>query len=59
MDTAKEAINTKLLEAFGITDSTKATFTVSSQAEMLETLSTITNTLKLFLGGIATISLIV
>ena len=49
MDSAKEAINAKLLEAFDITDSTKATFTVSSQAEMLETLSTITSTLKIFL----------
>jgi ABC-type antimicrobial peptide transport system permease subunit len=49
MDTTKEIINTKLLEVFGITDPDKATFTVSSQADTLETLSSITGTLKLFL----------
>ena len=59
METVKEAINTRLLEIFKITDPDKATFTVSSQADTLETLSTITSTLKLFLGGIAAISLIV
>lgn len=59
MDSAKEAINTRLLEVFKITDPAKATFTVQSQAETLDTLSTITNTLKIFLGGIAAISLIV
>jgi putative ABC transport system permease protein len=59
MDTTKEAINTRLLEIFKISDPDKATFTVSSQADTLETLSTITSTLKLFLGGIAAISLIV
>lgn len=59
MDAAKEAINTRLLEAFKITDPNKATFTVSSQADTLDTLSSITNTLKLFLWGIAAISLIV
>lgn len=59
MDTTKADINTKLLASFQITDPDKATFTVSSQAETLETLSTITNTLKMFLGGIAAISLIV
>lgn len=59
MDTTKEAINTRLLEVFKISDPDKATFTVSSQADTLETLSTITSTLKLFLGGIAAISLIV
>ncbi len=50
MDTAKSTINSRLLEVFKITDPDKATFTVSSQAETLETLSTITSTLKLFLG---------
>jgi putative ABC transport system permease protein len=59
MDSAKEAINTRLLEAFKITDPAKATFTVQSQAETLDTLSTITSTLKIFLWGIAAISLIV
>lgn len=59
METAKAAINTRLLEVFKITDPNKATFTVQSQAETLDTLSTITGTLKLFLGGIAAISLFV
>lgn len=49
MTTAKEAINTALLQAFKITDPDKATFTVSSQADTLETLSSITSTLKIFL----------
>lgn len=59
MDTAKSDITTALLDVFAITDPSKATFTVSSQAETLDTLSTITSTLKLFLGGVAAISLIV
>ncbi len=59
MDSTKETINTRLLEVFKITDPDKATFTVSSQADTLETLSSITSTLKLFLWGIAAISLIV
>ncbi len=49
MDSTKETINTRLLEVFKITDPDKATFTVSSQADTLETLSSITSTLKLFL----------
>jgi putative ABC transport system permease protein len=49
MSTAKDAITTKLLEAFKITDPDKATFTVSSQAEILDTLSSVTGTLKMFL----------
>jgi putative ABC transport system permease protein len=49
MATAKSDITAALLTIFKITDPTKATFTVSSQAETLDTLSTITSTLKLFL----------
>ncbi len=45
MEIAKTAITEKLLSVFKITDPEKATFTVSSQAETLDTLSTITNTL--------------
>lgn len=59
MDSVKDAITTRLLEVFKISDPDKATFTVSSQADTLETLSSITGTLKLFLGWIAAISLIV
>lgn len=49
MTSVKDAITTRLLEVFKITDPDKATFTVSSQADTLETLSSITGTLKLFL----------
>ncbi len=49
MDSTKEAITTHLLEVLKITNPDKATFTVSSQADTLDTLSTITNTLKIFL----------
>ncbi len=50
MDAVKEAVTAKFLQVFKITDPDKATFTVSSQADTLETLSSITGTLKLFLG---------
>jgi hypothetical protein len=50
MDSTKEAITEKFLEVFEITDPDDATFTVSSQEDTLETLSSITSTLKLFLG---------
>lgn len=59
METVKWALTTKFMEVLKITDPDKATFTVSSQADTLETLSSITTTLKLFLWGIALISLIV
>jgi putative ABC transport system permease protein len=59
MNTTRDSITEKLLEAFKITDPEKATFTVTSQEDALETLSSITSTMKLFLGGIAAISLIV
>ncbi len=59
MTTTKEFITTKLLEVFKIADPANATFTVSSQEDALDTLSSITSTMKLFLGGIAAISLIV
>lgn len=49
MDATKEAINNRLLEVFKITDPNKATFTVQSQADTLDTLSSITSTLKIFL----------
>lgn len=59
METAKEAISTALLAALKITDVSKINFTISSQADTLDTLSSITTTLKTFLWGIAAISLIV
>lgn len=59
MTTTKEALTSKLLEVFEIADATKATFTITSQEEALETLSSITATMKIFLWGIAAISLLV
>jgi len=59
MDLVKSEMTNILMNALRITDINKINFTISSQAETLETLSTITNTLKIFLGGIAGISLFV
>lgn len=59
MDSTKTAITNFFLKKLNITDSSKATFSVSSSAEMLSTMTSITDTLKLFLGGIAAISLLV
>ena len=58
MDATKIAINNRLLEIFNITDPTKTPFTVSIQAEILDTLSSITGTLKLFLGGITAMNIL-
>ena len=44
---------------YNITSSDDANFTVASQADVLSTVSSITDTMKLFLGAIAAISLIV
>ena len=49
MTTTKESVTNKLLEIFEISDASKATFTVTSQEETLETLSSITATMKIFL----------
>jgi putative ABC transport system permease protein len=52
-------IKTTLRNNHGITDSAKDDFFVQTQAQALETVSSITNVLKLFLAAIAAISLVV
>jgi putative ABC transport system permease protein len=59
MDTVKTEITDALLAAHRITDSTKADFSVMSQADVLSTASTITGTFTLLLAAIAGISLLV
>ncbi len=59
IDTAKATIEKTLLTHFNITDADEANFTVASQADVLSTISSITSTMKMFLGAIAAISLIV
>ncbi|MDD5041576.1 MAG: ABC transporter permease [Candidatus Peribacteraceae bacterium] len=59
MDYAKQVLTAILLNAHGITDTSKQDFTVLSQADAVETLNAVTSTLTYLLGGIAAISLIV
>ena len=59
MDSTKEAITNYYLSKFNITDSSKANFSVSSSADMLSTITSVTDLLKVLLGGIAGISLLV
>ena len=58
MDLVQEDITSALLSAHHVT-SDKQDFTISSQASVQETISSITGTLTLFLGGIGAISLLV
>ncbi|MDD4287448.1 MAG: ABC transporter permease [Candidatus Peribacteraceae bacterium] len=59
MTYAQQVITAVLLNAHGITDTSKQDFTVLSQADAVETLNEVTGTFTLLLGGIAAISLIV
>ena len=59
MDSTKTAITNYYLSKFKITDSSSANFSVSSSADMLATMTSVTDTLKMFLAGIASISLVV
>ena len=52
-------ITNMLLKHFNIIDPTEANFTIQNQADLVSTVSSITGTLKLFLGAIAGIALIV
>ncbi|MEK7195166.1 MAG: ABC transporter permease [Patescibacteria group bacterium] len=54
-----EDIKKTLRESHNITDPSKDDFFVETQAEALETVSTITNTLTMFLASVAAISLVV
>lgn len=57
--TVKEEITALLLTRHNISDSTAADFTVVNQADLVSSLSSVTNTLSLLLGAIAGISLVV
>jgi len=59
MSTAQSEISELLLAQHGITDSTKADFTVLNQEDLIETASSVAETLTLLLGAVAGISLIV
>jgi len=59
MDTVQTEITDTLMAAHGITDSTEADFSVTNQATVLSTASTITGTFTLLLAAIAGISLVV
>lgn len=59
MSLAQEQITSLLLERHNITDPLKADFYIMNQADIMETMSTVSKTLTLLLGAIAGISLIV
>lgn len=59
MTQVEDDVTALLLSRHGITDSTKADFTVANQAEIASTLSTVTGTLTTLLAAIAGISLVV
>jgi putative ABC transport system permease protein len=59
MATVKSEITDALMAAHHITDSTKADFSVLSQADILSTASTVTGTFTLLLAAISGISLLV
>ncbi len=59
MDKVKEAVTNHYLAKFKISDPNAANFSVSSSADMLATMTSVTDTLKMFLAGIASISLVV
>lgn len=59
MDAVKQAVTDHFLRKLKIDDPANANFSISSSADMLATISSVTGTLKMFLAGIASISLIV
>ena len=59
MDTASAEVKTALLAAHGITDATKADFSIMNQADIVSTASSVTSTFTMLLGAVAGISLIV
>lgn len=56
MDAAEAALTEKMLERFGQDEDA---FTIVNQSTLMETMSSVTNTLAIMLGGIAAISLVV
>ncbi|TRZ79647.1 FtsX-like permease family protein [bacterium] len=59
MDQVQEEISQLLLSRHGIEDPLSADFTIMNQADIMDTMSSVTDTLTLLLGSIAGISLIV
>ncbi|MBI4744541.1 MAG: ABC transporter permease [Actinobacteria bacterium] len=59
MDLASSQISSLLLSRHKISDPSKADFEIRNQADILSTMSQVTGTLTLLLGGIAAISLLV
>ena len=59
MDTAKSQIEQTLMRLLGITSVADENFTIQNQADALSTVDNITGMLKIFLSGVAAISLIV
>ena len=59
MATAEEQINSLLLNRHNISDSSLADFTIMNQADIIQSVSSVSNTLTILLGSIAGISLIV
>lgn len=59
MDQAEEDISNLLLSRHKIADSSSADFSIMNQAEVMETMSSVSGTLTLLLGAIAGISLLV
>ena len=59
MDQVNQAISDLLMERHGISDINSADFSIMNQADILNTMSSVSGTLTLLLGAIAGISLIV
>ena len=52
MDTASAEVKTALLAAHGITDATKADFSIMNQADIVSTASSVTSTFTMLLGDV-------
>lgn len=59
MTTVQEEITTLLLSRHHITDSTKADFSTTNQADIISTMSSVTGVFTMLLGSVAGISLVV
>jgi len=59
MTIAEEEINSLLLVRHNIADATQADFSIMNQADIMDTMTSVTDTLTLLLGAIAGISLLV
>lgn len=59
INSVKAEMEILLMQHFGIKNSENINFTISNQADAIDTISSITNTFKIFLWAIAMISLVV